>query len=144
MQDWRAKAIELLPDAPDVEELVTAPSSILFDLWLELYFVLVDCYQEKPPNDVLIGRIYDFASWCLTHPRTEDAETDVSSATAVGFIEPLPLDRQVLGDLHRWVSVETFQGCEGLLSIPSLRRGYRKFSCEFLSKKKLLNVQSRL
>ena len=144
MQDWRAKAIELFPDVPDVEEVVTEPSSTLFDLWLELYFVLVDCYQEKPTNDVLIGRIYGFASWCLAYPRTEDAETDVSSATAVGLIEPLPLDKQVLDDLHRWVSVETFQGCESLFRYHLSDAEYRKFSSEFLSKKKLLNGQSRL
>jgi hypothetical protein len=45
---------------PDVEEVITEPSSNPFSLWLELYFVLVDCYQRNPPNDDLIGRIYDF------------------------------------------------------------------------------------
>ena len=144
MQNWRAKVIELFPDVPDVEEVVTEPSSTFFDLWLELYFALVDCYQENPADEDLIGRIYDFASWCLARPRADDAETDISAATAVGFIEHLPLDKQVLGDLHRWVSVETFQGCESLFRYHLSDAEYRKFSSEFLSKKKLLNGQSRL
>ena len=144
MQDWRAKAIELFPDVPDVEEVVTELSSTVFDLWLELYFTLVDCYQEKPCKDDLIGRIYDFASWCLAQPRTDEAESDISSATAVGFIEHLPLDKQILGDLHRWVSVETFEGCETLFRYHLSEPEYRAFSAEFLSKKKPFKGQSRL
>jgi hypothetical protein len=60
LEDRRAKAVDLFTDIPDVEEVITEPSSNPFSLWLELYFVLVDCYQRNPPNDDLIGRIYDF------------------------------------------------------------------------------------
>jgi len=144
MQDWRAKAIELFPDVPDVKEVVTEPYSTLLDLWLELYFALVDCYQRNSTNEDLIGRIYDLASWCLAQPRTGDAETDISTATAVGFIEHLPLDKQVLSDLHRWVSVETFQGCESLFRHHLSDPEYRVFSAGFLSRKKLFKGQSRL
>jgi hypothetical protein len=49
-----------ITDVGDVEEVISEPSSNPLSLWLELHFVLVDCYQRNPPNDDLIGRIYDF------------------------------------------------------------------------------------
>lgn len=77
-------------------------------------------------------------------PHTDDAETDISSATAVGFIENPPLDKRVLEDLHGWVSLEAFQGCESLFRYHLSDAEYGRFSVEFLAKKEQFKGQSRL
>jgi len=84
----------------------------------------------------LIRRIYDFAAWCFRRPETGDAETDLSSAAAVGFIESLPLDQVVSDDLYRWVSVETFEGCESLFRHHLSEEEYCKLHSDFIRKKK--------
>jgi hypothetical protein len=58
------------------------------------------------------------------------------SATAVGFLENLPLDQQVFGDLHRWLSVEIFEGCKTLFRYHLSDEEYSKLHSDFIRKKK--------
>jgi len=69
-------------------------------------------------------------------PETGDAETDLSGAVAVGFIESLPLDQRVSDDLYRWLSVETFEGCESLFRRHLSEEEYRKLHSDFIRNKK--------
>jgi hypothetical protein len=135
MENWRTRAIEVFRDVLPIEELVTDPFAEAPAIWTELYVILVQCYDEQPPNESLIARIYDFAWWCLDQPNTDNVNTDISNTAAVGLIEHLPLNRKILGDLHRWMTIETFRGCESLFRYHLDDAEYSKFSAEFLRKR---------
>lgn len=113
-------------------------------LWSDLYLKLENAYREQPINENLIGRIYDYAAWCLQQPQTKDRESDLPDAVAIGFIEDLPRDRRVAGDLYRWLSVETFEGCKVLFRYHLSEDEYQKLHREFLSRKKDYSGPTRL
>lgn len=134
MEYWLEKAAELLPE---FEEIITsAPSPMA--LWIDLHFALVKAYETSPLDADLIGRIYEFAAWCLSQPSTPDADasSDLATSVAVAFIEHLPLDRKVAEDLHRWMSIETFQGFESLFRYHLSDSEYEQFAQDFAGRKK--------
>jgi hypothetical protein len=141
-EDWLSKALDLFPElATEFERTDIDPRSF----WIELYFALVAAYEQQPTNDDLIGRIYDYAAWCFEQPETEDGELDLSSATAFGLIEDIPLDRKVSDDLYRWMSVESFLGFENLFRYHlDTEAAYRKFHDEFMKKKEIYSGPSRI
>jgi hypothetical protein len=58
-------------------------------------------------------------------------------------MENLPLDQRVSEDLYRWLSLETFEGCENLFRYHLSDEQYRKFSSEFTEKKENFSGQPR-
>jgi hypothetical protein len=142
---WLEKAAELLPE---FEELITAEQPLPgpMALWIDLHYGLVRTYQKSPRNDDLIGRIYEFAAWCLAQPSAPDAraDSDLSTAVAVAFIENLPLDRQVCEDLHRWMSLESFQGFESLFRYHLSEEKYKQFARDFIGRKKPSDPPARI
>ena len=143
MEYWLTKAIECLPE---LEDLITEPRRITVatSLWTEIYLKLIDAYEVVPLNEDLIGRIFDYANWCLKQPPTSDLETDVSNAVAIAFIEDLPLDKRIIEDLHRWMSIESFKGFEHLFRYHLSDEGYRQFENEFLSSRRPTDPPPRL
>jgi hypothetical protein len=141
LEQWQAKALESFPR---LEEEINRNEGGPLSLWGELYLALVKAYEEHPINEDLIGKIYDYAAWCFSQPQTDDVGTDLSSAAAVGLIESIPLDKRVSDDLYRWLSLETFVGCESLFRYHLSDEDYRKFSDEFIRKKKDYSGPSRL
>ena len=140
MEDWRAKAQESFPELEyEINRNQGGPAG----LWNDLHYALTTAYENHPVNDDLIGRIYDYAAWCFQQPETADAETHLSSAAAVGLIESLPLDQAVSEDLYRWLSMETFAGCESLFRYHLSDEEYRKFHDNFVRKKKDYSGPSR-
>jgi len=123
------------PDFPDLRELIEQESSPM-SLWIELYHVLVIAYDQQPINDERIGKVYDYAAWCLKQPQTGNKETDAPSGAAVSFIEDIPLNQRISDDLYRWVSAETFDGCENLFRYLLSDEEYQGFAAEFHRKKK--------
>ena len=141
MENWRAKALERFPE---LQDLIEEQSGII-TLWVELYNALEAAYDERPINEELIGKVYDYAAWCVNQPQDQGAGVeDPSSAAAVGLIESIPLNKHISDDLHRWLSVETFKGCEALFRYHLSDDEYRKFSDDFMSKKKQFSGPSRL
>jgi hypothetical protein len=140
VEDWRSKALEIFPE---LQELIGDESGPI-GLWIELHYQLVRAYSRQPINDDLIGRIYDYAKWCLAQPSTGDAQTDPSRAAGVGFIENWPLDKNISNDLYRWVSTETFDGCEALFRYMLSAEEYQRFATDFRRKKKDYHGPSRL
>jgi hypothetical protein len=141
LENWQAKALESFPD---LKEVINRNQFGPSGLWNDLYLALVSAYEEQPINEDLIGRIYDYAFWCFNQPQTADAQTDLSSAASVGLMENLPLDKRVSEDLYRWLSVDTFEGCEKLLRYHLSDEEYRRFSSEFMEKKRSFTGPSRL
>ena len=113
-------------------------------MWGDLYDALTVAYREHPTNENLITRIYDYAAWCFQQPTTGNVDTDLPNATAIGLIESLPLDQRVSDDLYRWLSVETFEGCESLFRHHLSGKEYEKFHSEFIRKKKEYSGPSRI
>ena len=93
MEDWLSKAEELFPELRG-EDYKDHDIDTPMSMWIELSWMLMRAYEEEPVNDDLIGRIYDYAAWCFRQPQTEQAETDLSSAAAVGLIEDIPLQKK--------------------------------------------------
>jgi hypothetical protein len=144
LERWQDKALELFPDVPKLSDVLGSAAPGPLGVCNELYLALIDSYVTKPFNDDRIGRIYDFAAWCFRQPQTHDASTDLSNAVAVGLIENLPLDQRVASDLYRWVSTETFEGCERLFQYHLSEEEYHKFLADFLNKKKQFSGSPRL
>lgn len=143
MDFWLEKAAEFLPD---LEDLITQerPMRGPMSLWIDLHYELVKAYDVSPPNEKLIGGIYDFAAWCLQQPPTSDASSDLSTAVAVALIEHLPLDRRISDDLHRWMSLESFKGFENLFRYHLSDEEYNKFAKDFISRKKRSDIPPRI
>lgn len=139
MENWQAKALQLLPELRDLIEQQPDPMS----LWIELFFELKRAYEE-PIDDDRVGKIYEYAGWCLKQPSTGNAETDVYSAAAVGLLETIPLDQRVLHDLYRWMSAETFNGCERLFRYHLSDDEFQNFAHDFRRKQKGFNGRPRL
>ena len=140
MEEWRAKAFEYFPDLHDLIEEETGPMG----LWIELRYKLVRTYDKRPLNEEFIGKVYDYASWCLTQPSTGDAFTDPSSAAAVGFIEDISQDQRMSDDLYRWMSAETFDDSESLFRYRLSDEEFERFAANFYKRKKDFNGPSRL
>ena len=143
MEDWLTKARELFPELQGwifQGHFYNSPG----DIWIDLFSLLSSAYETHPLNDDLIGRIYDYAAWCFAQSQTVDIETDLSSATAVGLIEDIPLDPKISQDLYRWMSVESFQGFESLFRYHLGEEEYRALLDDFLWKKKTYSGPSRL
>jgi hypothetical protein len=140
LDEWRAKALKYFPDLPDLIEHQPSPLS----LWVELYEVLVRAYDQEPINEDRIGKIYDYAAWCLRQPNTGSNDTDPSSGVAVSFIEDIPLNQRISEDLHRWMSAETFNDCESLFRYTLNGEEFRNFSTSFHRKKEQFGGPSRM
>jgi hypothetical protein len=140
LEAWQAKALELFPELREKIEEQSTPMG----LWIELPFALDDLYEEQPLNDERIGKFYEYAAWCFEQPRTDSAETDLSSAVAVCFIEDIPLHKRIAADVYRWMSVGSFHGFENLFRYHLSDEEFKKFSAEFNAKKKNFKGVSRL
>jgi hypothetical protein len=133
MDEWQSQALKTFPE---LQDQVNRTQGGIHGLWPDIFSSMVAAYRATPVNDDFIRRVYEYAAWCVRQPQTTNAETDLPSATAVGFLENLPLDRQVFGDLHRWLSVETFEGCKTLFRYDLSEEEYSKLHSDFIRKKK--------
>jgi hypothetical protein len=133
MDNWRSKALKSFPE---LESQITRNQGGPLGLWSDLYAALTAAYRQTPINESLIRRVYEYAGWCFRQPEGGGVDGDLSNATAVGLIENLPLDQRVSDDLHRWMSVETFEGCERLFRYHLTETEYGKWHDAFVRKKK--------
>ena len=143
MENWLTKAEAMFPELQGFlfsHQFRDTPLA----LWIDLFDLLETAYQEQPVNDNLIGRIYDYAAWCFAQPETEDAEYDLSDATAVGLIESIPRVKTAAADLYRWMSVKSFDGFENLFRYFLSDEQYRAFREDFMQKSKTYSGTTRL
>jgi hypothetical protein len=144
LKNWLVKAQELFPELQGflfADHCHDTPVA----LWIDLDYLLHMAYEDQPVNDDLIGRIYDYASWCLQQPDTEDSETDLSGNVAFCLIESITFEKHASDDLYRWMSIESFDGFEELFRYRlDTEDAYRKFRDEFMEKKKSYSGPSRI
>jgi hypothetical protein len=91
LETWRTEALQRFPELTSRIK----QSSGVSDLWGYLYSACEGTYEIDPTDDHLIGRIYAYAAWCLSQPETENIDTNLPNAAAIGFIESLALSRRV-------------------------------------------------
>jgi hypothetical protein len=118
LPEWRLEALRMLPELS--AEIREAENPYL--LWITLRLAFEDAYSSIPHNDLLIGRIYEFARWCFSQPRGESAEDDLLTCVYVCFIEHISENKSALGDLGRWLSIDDFAMLSGVLKDPEQGR----------------------
>lgn len=113
MEEWRAKALEMLPELE--EEIREAAEPMR--MWIEIELEFDNAYDEKPPNSDLIARIYHFAFWCMERDQRDDsADEDLPTCVAVCFYEHIPLIELARADLPHWFSRADIVGMKDIFS----------------------------
>jgi hypothetical protein len=90
---------------PELRKTIESADSVMA-LWVELSVDFHRAYEQKPPNESLIARIYAYADWCVKAPRDPDAGRDPLSAVAVCFYEHIPTHKNARDDMPRWFRSE--------------------------------------
>jgi hypothetical protein len=93
--DWRERGISMVPELK--AEIESALNAV--DLWIRLSY---ECERACRSEDLVVAKkVFDFAWYCV---RSDDA--DMSSITAVGFYEDIPLmpnvKRRIIEFLTEW------------------------------------------
>jgi hypothetical protein len=70
-----------------------------FPLWIELQSLFEMAWGKTPPDIDLIGRVYEFAKWCIAQPSGTTAEDDLGTAVVVCFYEHIPTIPRALADM---------------------------------------------
>jgi hypothetical protein len=123
---WRNKAIELLPEF----RAAIRKADNVMTLWTDLYLGLEDAYEEVPPKEDVIKRIYDFARWCMNNGMECD---DPRTAVSVAFYEHLPTNAKVRAGLRKNLSQEEFMALKSLFQYFLSQSEYADFEREFLA-----------
>lgn len=111
---WREAALEILPEfrsalqGPDIDNPYT--------FWFEVREAFESAYDESPPNESLIQRIYSYCDWCINAPRGQSAEDDLFTCVAVCFLEHIPEHPLSRADMPRWFTFEELVGSESIFS----------------------------
>jgi hypothetical protein len=117
--------LELLPD---LRGRIT-PAANIMSLWIELLLELKRAYQENPPDNQLIAKVYRYAQWCEHEANNPDAMTAVS----VAFYEHLPTNQQIREDLPNRLSKEEFLHLKALFQDVLRPSEYEVFEREFFA-----------
>jgi len=123
---WRNKAAELVPEF----RTAIRKADNVMTLWTDLYLGLEDAYEEVPPNEDVIARIYDFARWCMNNSAERD---DPRTAVSVAFYEHLPTNAKVRAGLQKHLSQQEFMDLKSLFQYFLSKCDYADFEREFLT-----------
>jgi hypothetical protein len=102
MPPWKQRAEEIFPELVSQFEEADTP----YMLWFELRNVFEEAYEQSPPDESLIRRIYQYSDWCVNQPRGLTAEDDLLTCVAVCFYEHIPQHQAARKDMPRWWRVE--------------------------------------
>jgi hypothetical protein len=120
MPPWRETATATLPELAD--EIAEAENPYL--LWIELRRRFEDAYDDLPPNESLISRIYAFSEWCQRAPRGRTAEDDLLTCVSVCFLEHIPEHPAARADMPRWFTRERLFGNKEIFSYMIGEQGF--------------------
>ena len=98
MERWLEKATDLFPELRSGIGSAESP----YGLWIELWLAFEAAYEQTPPDESLIGRIYRYSDWCCDQPRGKTADDDLLTCVAVSFYEHIPLNAKAREDMPRW------------------------------------------
>jgi hypothetical protein len=106
MSLWLQKALEMFPELITRFEDADTP----YLLWFELRDAFEHAYEETPPDESLIKRIYKYSDLCCDQPRGATAEDDLLTCVAVCFYEHIPEHPSAREDMPRWWRPEDLAG----------------------------------
>jgi len=99
---WRTAQILFSKEVPEIADAELCEPFDMYGLWLWLTSAFADAYTKVPPNDALIGRVYEYAKWCSNQPRGSCAENDLLTCVVACFDEELPRIELAMKDMPRW------------------------------------------
>jgi hypothetical protein len=136
---WKSTASDLFPELR--ERFTDADTPYL--LWFELLAAFEAAYDEVPPDESMIARIYQFCDWCIEAPGGETAADDLCTCAIVSFLEHVPEHPAAREDMPRWLSYEEVAESEtffayhlGHAGFEELKRHMRKNQHRFIGRKK--------
>jgi hypothetical protein len=71
MQEWRARAVETFPNLKNIIE----QQSGIIALWIGPLCSL-EAAMRAPSQRKFIGKIYDYAAWCINQPQDQGADLE--------------------------------------------------------------------
>jgi len=101
MQEWKSKAIELLPEIKT--EILESETPM--QLWIEIVLAFDEAYEE-PRNESLIKRAYEYQNWCLEQDEGDTASEHLPTCVAIVFWEHIPTNTEARKDMPRWFTLE--------------------------------------
>ena len=127
MSEWRRVAIEKLPELQNKISAAENPYAVWSELWLEMERI----YAQETPDDSLIERLYEYASWCLWQPHNDTLRTAVVTC----FYEHLPTHPRIRKGVARWLSEEEFTSLRPAFGYHLSEREIKDFAHEFSAQK---------
>ena len=103
MQEWKRKALEILPE---IKDDISESDDPMY-LWIMIVLAFDEAYEE-PRNESFIKRVYDYEKWCLTQPEHagETAAEHLLTCVAICFWEHIPTNNSARKDMPRWFSLD--------------------------------------
>ena len=105
MQEWKRKALEILPEIKD--DILESDNSMY--LWIMIVLAFDEAYEE-PRNESFIKCVYDYEEWCLTQHKGETADEHLPTCVATAFWEHIPTNISSRKDMPRWFSLDEVLG----------------------------------
>jgi hypothetical protein len=102
MLDWKQKAKATFPELDSAIDDADSP----YMLWIELRQAFERAYEQKPRDESLIQRIYQYSDWCADQPEGKTASDDLFTCVAVCFYEHIPEHPAAREDMPRWWRAE--------------------------------------
>ena len=103
MQEWKRKALEILPEIQD--DILESDNPMY--LWIMIVLAFDEAYEE-PRNEGFIERVYDYEKWCLeqNEGEGETADEHLLTCVATAFWEHIPTNNATRKDMPRWFSLD--------------------------------------
>ena len=103
MQEWKIKAIEILPEIKT--EILDSDEPM--QLWLEIVYYFDMAYEEEPRNESFIKRVYDYQDWCLEQDEEgKTAAEHLPTCVITCFWEHIPTKPFARQDMPNWFTLE--------------------------------------
>lgn len=101
MQEWKSKALELLPEIkPEILD-----SDNPMQLWIEIVLYFDKAYEE-PRDEGFIKRVYQYQGWCLEQDKGETADEHLPTCVVTVFWEHIPTNPAARRDMPRWFTLD--------------------------------------
>ena len=82
-------------------------------VWFQLRSAFERAYDQTPPDEALIQRIYEYAFWCVeTAPRGDTGNDDLLTVVYLSFFEHIPQHPLARADMPRRFSYQDFTESE--------------------------------
>jgi hypothetical protein len=101
MQEWKSKALEILPEIKT--EILDSDEPM--QLWIEIVYYFDKAYEE-PRNESFIKRVYEYQDWCLEQDEGETAAEHLPTCVVTCFWEHIPTNTAARQEMPHWFTLE--------------------------------------